>query len=1117
MGTMLQAANLADGDFGGYPGCWEMLNLTKPDVVADVHRAYFHAGADIVEANTFGANLTALGEYGIVDRLWELNEAGARIARRVADEFPGRFAVGSIGPGTKLASLGQATFAELRDSYQQACEALLRGGVDGFSLETSQDLLQVRAAVAGAKRANRALGTSAPIFVSVTFETTGTMLAGSDIAAACVAVAALEVDSIGLNCGTGPGPMREHLRYLSRHCPVNIQVMPNAGLPELTPQGARYPMGPAQFSAEVAAFVDEFGAGLVGGCCGTTPDHIAHLRAEIAGPPPRLPQAAEPAAASSLYSAVELRQSEDASGYLIVGERANANGSKAFREALLADDWDACVEIARRQSDDGAHLLDVCVDYVGRDGVADMKALASRLATAVQQPIMLDSTSVATIAAGLECLPGRSVVNSVNFEDGGERLAELMPIVLEHGAAVVALAIDEEGQARTAEWKLRVAERLISTLTGVWGMPESAIIVDLLTFPIGTGQEETRSDAAETIAALRELRARHPGINTILGVSNVSFGLNAAARMVLNSLFLDECLKAGLTSAIVHPSRILPLARISAEQQRIGLDLIYDRREPSYDPLLAFLELFSDVSAADLRAAPADELAALPLSQRLEQRIIAGVKPGLESDLDEALSVKPALEIINDELLGGMKKVGELFGAGKMQLPFVLASAEVMKQAVKHLEPHIAGGDAAQRGTIVLATVAGDVHDIGKNLVDIILSNNGYRVVNLGIKQPVSAIAEAAVEVDADAIGMSGLLVKSTQVMRDNLAELAARGLAHIPVLLGGAALTRSFVEKTLRAEFPGQVCYARDAFDGLDLMGQVMSGELLSVAAAPSPQTAAAAGGVSVSPPPAADARSAVSRDEDVPTPPFWGTRAVTAISLDEVVEWLDVRATLRGRWGLRGDADQMPRLRHWLRYVRQHNLAQLQVVYGYFQAYSAGNELVLGVPGQEPQARFVFPRQPGPKRLCLADFFRDASQVEALGPDVLALQLVTVGPRIAQRTAELFAADSYRDYLELHGVGVQLAEALAEYWHSRVRAELGFVDQAPIADMLRHQAYQGARYSFGYPACPDLSQRATLVRLLQAERVGVTLSEEFQLDPEMSTDALIVHHQEAKYFSAR
>ncbi len=1142
MGTMLQGFDLTLDDFGGLEGCNEILNVTRPEVVAAIHRAYYEAGADAVETNTFGANLAALGEYGISHRIGELAEAGARIARQVADELATperpRWVLGSMGPGTKLPSLGHVAYADLRDGYATQAAGLIRGGVDGFQVETCQDLLQTKAAVVGAKRAMAEAGVRLPVCVNVTVETTGTMLMGSEIGAALTALEPLGIDVIGLNCATGPAEMTEHLRHLARHARIGVACMPNAGLPELTSDGAFYPLGPTDFADALDGYVDEFGLCLVGGCCGTTPEHVRQLSERVRGRGigPRTPQA--PASVSSLYADVPLRQD---TSYLAVGERTNANGSKAFREAMLAGSWGECLDIAKGQSREGAHLLDLCVDYVGRDGVADMRELATRLNTAVPLPVMLDSTEPAVIEAGLESLAGRCVINSVNFEDGdgpGSRFATIMPVVAEHGAAVVALTIDEEGQARTAEWKIRVAERLIAELTGTWGLRTADIIVDCLTFPIGTGQEETRRDAIETIEAIREIRRRHPDVQTTLGVSNVSFGLNPAARIVLNSVFLNECVAAGLTSAIVHPSRILPMARIPEEQREVALDLVYDRRREGYDPLARFLELFEGVTAAAAREERASELAALPLAERLQRRIVDADDRGLTEDLDAALADKPALAIVNDDLLAGMKTVGELFGSGQMQLPFVLASAEVMKKAVAHLEPHMERSDAAGKGTIVLATVKGDVHDIGKNLVDIILTNNGYTVVNLGIKQPVSAIIDAAQAHDADAIGMSGLLVKSTVVMRDNLAELNARDLARYPVLLGGAALTRAYVEQDLNALYAGEVRYARDAFEGLSLMDAVMAVKRGDADALPAPRqrrvaapTASAAARASAT---GDETRSDVARRIDVPTPPFWGSRVVKGVKLAEVARWLDHRATFMGQWGLRStkggasydelvETEGIPRLRMWLDRIQTDGLAEFAVVYGYWPCYAEGNALVILAPapdadGTRPEiARFAFPRQTRDRRLCLADFFRDADEAAQLGPDVIAFQLVTMGSRVADQTARLFASDSYREYLELHGLSVQLTEALAEMWHARVREELGLSGDGEVADMIRDQVYRGSRYSFGYPACPDLEDRATLVRLLDPARIGVELSEELQLHPEQSTDALVVHHPEAKYFNAR
>ena len=837
MGTMLQASDVTPEDFDGQDGCNEVLNVTRPDVVRGIHRAYLAAGADCVTTNTFGANLGNLSEYGIPGRIGELSQAGAAVAREVADEFTAadgrpRWVLGSIGPGTKLPTLGHVTFRELRDSYYENAAGLLRGGADALIIETCPDLLQAKAAIIGTKRAVADLAQDAVVIASLTIETTGTMLLGTEIGAALTALAPLGIDVIGLNCATGPDLMSEHLRYLAANSPIPVACEPNAGLPQLTPDGAYYPLTAAELADAHERFAMEFGLSLVGGCCGTTPEHVAALVERLgvnqARPGGLAAKARSPRpepGVASLYSHVPFRQD---TAFLAIGERTNANGSKAFREALLADDFAGCVDIARSQTRDGAHLLDVCIDYVGRDGVADMREIVGRFATAATLPLVLDSTEPAVIEAGLELIGGRAVVNSVNYEDGDgpdSRMARLMPVVREHGAAVVALTIDEQGQARTAPWKIEVAERLIRDLTVNYGMSEHDIIVDCLTFPIATGQEETRRDAIETIEAIAELKRRHPDVQTTLGVSNVSFGLKPAARQVLNSVFLAECTKAGLDSAIVSPSKIVPLARIPDEQREVALDLVYDRRRPGYDPLSRMLDLFEGVDAVSAKASRAAELAALPLDERLKRRIIDGERNGLEPDLDLALAERPALAIVNEILLDGMKTVGELFGSGQMQLPFVLQSAEVMKAAVGYLEPHMEKSADGGRGTIVLATVKGDVHDIGKNLVDIILSNNGYDVVNIGIKQPISAIIAAAEEHRADVIGMSGLLVKSTVVMRDNLAELNDRGLAgRWPVLLGGAALTRAYVEQDLAELFGGEVRYARDAFEGLHLMDAAMS-----------------------------------------------------------------------------------------------------------------------------------------------------------------------------------------------------------------------------------------------------------------------------------------------------
>ena len=1171
MGTMLQDQNPSLEDFQQLEGCNEILNVSRPDIVTAVHDAYFETGIDCVETNTFGANWSNLGDYGIEDRITELAQAGAEIARASAEKFEAadgrmRWVLGSMGPGTKLPSLGHTTYANLKATFAEQAVGLIRGGADAFLIETSQDLLQTKSAVNGCKQAIQEEGVKLPIFVEVTVETTGTMLMGSEIGAALTTLEPLGIDMIGLNCATGPAEMSEHLRQLSKFSTVPIMVMPNAGLPELTADGARYPLGPEELAIAHEQFVKEFGLSLVGGCCGTTPAHLKAVVDRVGGMKlsPRKPE--HDAGVASLYQHVPFNQD---SAFLAIGERTNANGSKAFREAMLEGRWDDCVDIARQQVRDGAHLLDVCVDYVGRDGTDDAREIVSRFASASTLPLVMDSTEPAVLQAGMELIGGRPVINSVNFEDGDgptSRFGRIMPLVKEHGAAVIALTIDEEGQARTTADKVRIASRLIDTLVGDWGMRVDDIIVDALTFPIATGQEETRRDAIETIEAIRQINAKYPGIHTTLGVSNVSFGLNPASRAVLNSVFIHEAVEAGLDSAIVDAAKIVPLASIPEDQRKVALDLVWDRREydadgnVTYDPLATMLDLFDGVDSASLKDARAAELAALPVGERLERRIIDGEAKGLEEDLDlaRANGTSP-LEIINDHLLAGMKIVGERFGSGEMQLPFVLQSAEVMKSAVALLEPHMEKSDEAGKGTIVLATVRGDVHDIGKNLVDIILTNNGYDVINIGIKKTINEIIQAAEENNADVIGMSGLLVKSTVVMKENLEELQIRGLGtKWPVILGGAALTRTFVEDDLASMFNGTVRYARDAFEGLALMEP-----LVAIARGADPESVGLPALkkrihkkslLEVTEPENMPARSDVALDNSVPTPPFWGTRIVKGIALADYAAFLDERATFMGQWGLKPsraddgasyeelvETEGRPRLRYWLDRILAEGIMDASVVYGYFPAVSEGDELVILNHGDDPDGvlgqpgilapdggsallpgggpigsdrlRFSFPRQRRDRHLCLSDFVksRESGQI-----DVVGFQLVTVGATVDTFTAKMFAENSYRDYMELNGLAMQLTEALAEFWHSRMREELGYKAEDPqdLARMFKLD-YRGARFSLGYPACPDMEDRRKVVELLRPERVGVELSEELQLHPEQSTDALVFHHPEAKYFS--
>ncbi|WP_062646960.1 methionine synthase [Streptomyces maremycinicus] len=1139
MGTMLQAQEPTLEDFENLEGCNEILNITRPDIVRSVHEEYFDAGVDCVETNTFGANHSAMAEYDIAERVFELSEAGARIARETADAFAARdgrtrWVLGSIGPGTKLPTLGHIAYGTLRDGFQANAEGLLAGGADALIVETTQDLLQTKSSILGARRAMEATGVEVPLLVSMAFETTGTMLLGSEIGAALTALEPLGIDMIGLNCSTGPAEMSEHLRYLARHSRTPLLCMPNAGLPILTKDGAHFPLDAEGLADAQETFVTDYGLNLVGGCCGTTPEHLRQLVERVRGTSPTERHPRPEPGAASLYQTVPFRQD---TAYMAIGERTNANGSKKFREAMLDGRWDDCVEMARDQIREGAHMLDLCVDYVGRDGVADMDELAGRFATASTLPIVLDSTEVPVIRAGLERLGGRAVINSVNYEDGDgpeSRFAKVTALAREHGAALIALTIDEEGQARTVETKVAIAERLIDDLTTNWGIQESDILIDTLTFTICTGQEESRKDGIATIEAIRELKRRRPDVQTTLGLSNISFGLNPAARILLNSVFLDECVKAGLDSAIVHASKILPIARFSEEEVQTALDLIHDRRAEGYDPLQKLMALFEGATTKSLKAGKAEELAALPLDERLKRRIIDGEKNGLDADLAEALETRPALDIVNDTLLDGMKVVGELFGSGQMQLPFVLQSAEVMKTAVAYLEPHMEKSDDEGKGTIVLATVRGDVHDIGKNLVDIILSNNGYNVVNLGIKQPVSAILEAAQEHRADVIGMSGLLVKSTVIMKENLEELNQRKMAaDYPVILGGAALTRAYVEQDLHEIYQGEVRYARDAFEGLRLMDALI-GVKRGVPGAVLPELKQRRVRPSTTVveteerPQEGHVRSDVATDNPVPKPPFEGTRVIKGIQLKEYASWLDEGALFKGQWGLKqartGDGptyeelvetEGRPRLRGLLDKLQTDNLLEAAVVYGYFPCVSKDDDLIILDEQGNERTRFTFPRQSRGRRLCLADFFRPEESGET---DVVGFQIVTVGSRIGEETARLFESNSYRDYLELHGLSVQLAEALAEYWHARVRAELGFAgeDPADVEDMFALK-YRGARFSLGYGACPDLEDRAKIAEMLRPERIGVHLSEEFQLHPEQSTDAIVIHHPEAKYFNAR
>ncbi len=1121
-GTWLQTQGLTADDFGGpdLEGCNELLNLRRPDVIERLHRSYLDVGADVVETNTFGAFGVPLAEYGLADRAYEIAAVGASIARRVADGYSGRWVAGSIGPGTKFPTLGQIRYAELRDLYEVEAAGLIDGGVDLLIIETQFDLLGVKAAINGARRAMRSTGRDVPIQAQVTIELTGRMLPGTEIGAALAALEGLGPDVIGINCATGPVEMYEPVRYLSEHSHTPISVIPNAGLPSVVDGAMHYDLGAAEMADHLATFVSEFGVNVIGACCGSTPEYIATIVERLGGITAAVRSPRPFPAVTSTYAPVGLHQD---TSFLIIGERTNANGSRAFRDAMLDGDLDTCITIGEDQVAEGAHLVDLCVDYVGRDGARDMDALALRFATDITAPVVIDSTEPDVMRAALERIGGRSVLNSANLEDGdgaGSRLDRVLGLAKEHGAAVICLLIDERGQARDVEWKMDVAHRLHDIATNRYGLASEDLIFDPLTFPLSTGDDDLRRDAMATLEAIRRIKAELPGTATVLGVSNVSFGLKPAARKVLNSVFLHECLEAGLDAAIIHAGKITPLNEIAEDHLAACLDLIHDRREHG-DPLEVLLDAFEE----EVSAAPRDPFEGLSLLERLAKRIVAGNAVGLEADLDTALGELPAMDIINDVLLGGMKTVGDLFASGDMQLPFVLRSAQTMKAAVRYLEPHLDKVETTVRGSIVLATVSGDVHDIGKNLVDIILSNNGYRVHNLGIKVPIAEMIEAYEDHGADAIGMSGLLVKSTLIMRDNLDELTRRGLDHVPVLLGGAALTRSYVEDDLASRYRGPLVYGKDAFAGLDAMRWITAGG--ERPASPKrflpqvdrPDDTAPTVPITRSP--------EVSLDEPVPAPPFIGRRVIKGIPLDEISRYLNTTALLRNQWQYRphpGETDgafkerMAPEVRKAIAGARAADLLHPKVAYGYFPANSEGDDVIIWADDTHTVelARMSFPRQTAPPWLSIADFFRPVE----LGSDVAAFHIVTMGAAISAQTSELFAQDRYEDYLKLHGLGVELTEALAEYWHARIREELGIAgDDDPTIRGLFRQKYQGGRYSWGYPACPDLEDNLTVADLLGAADIDVMVGPEtgYQYHPEQTTSAIICHHRQAKYFIAR
>ena len=1143
-GTNLQLRELTADDYGGpaLEGCPEILVESRPDVIADLHRSFFEVGVDVVETNSFGSLPWALDEYGLGDRTEELARKAAEIAREVASGYDG-FVAGSLGPTNKsMPSLGWIPFGLMRDGYEVAARGLLEGGVDLFIIETVQDLLQAKAAMIGCRKAMAAAGRFVPIQVQVTIEQTGRMLTGTESSAATTALAAMRPDVIGLNCGTGPSEMSEHLRHLTAHTRTPISCVPNAGLPSVVEGKMHYDLEPHQLGEYHARFITDLGVSVVGGCCGTTPAHLAAVVERCRDLTPAVRSYADDPGLASLYSHTPYDQTPS---YLAVGERTNANGSKKFRELMLDEEWDACVRMAQDAVGEGSHVVDLCVDYVGEDGVKAMNELAQRFATQVTIPVMLDSTEPPVIEAGLQWIGGKAVLNSVNLEDGagaGTRLDRFLSMARDYGAAVVCTCIDEQGQARDPEWKLRAAQQIYDLAVDKYGIAPEDLFFDPLALTLATGIEESRKDGIATLDGIRLIKASLPGAKTILGLSNISFGLSPAARHVLNSVYLHECQEAGLDAAIVHAARILPLNRIDPEHVKICLDLIYDRRDEAtgYDPLQALLRAFEGVSSAALSTK--EDRSGWPVEQRLSQRIVDGDRDGLEDDLAEAMGAgRTPLSIINDDLLAGMKIVGDLFGSGQMQLPFVLQSAETMKAAVRYLEPHMGTSDQGGKGTLVLATVKGDVHDIGKNLVDIILTNNGYTVHNLGIKIAVNEMIEKATEVGADAIGMSGLLVKSTLIMRENLEELNSRGLsAGVPVLLGGAALTRTYVERDLRTVYGGRVFYGKDAFEGLRTMDRLMelkkSGEVdetfgREIAASDRVSRAdrVAAERAAIDPASLPARSPSVDGDNEVFVPPFLGTKVVKGFSLDEIASFLNETALFRTQWGFRPDKargetddDFKVRVRALLRdqlaSAKASGVLVPQVVYGYFAVGADGDDLAVFSDASRSVevARFAYPRQIVEPYLCIADFFKPVSGEVV---DYAAFHIVTMGEAVTEAAARFKEEDRYQDYLFLHGLGVEMTEALAELWHHRIREEWGFASEdGPSLSGLFKQQYRGGRYSWGYPACPDLEDNEKVAALLDAGRIGVEVSEEtsFQYHPEQTTSAIIVHHPQAKYFVA-
>ncbi|MFA6600208.1 MAG: methionine synthase [Candidatus Omnitrophota bacterium] len=1130
MGTNLQTQNLTSADFDGKDGCNEILVLTKPEAVRKVHEGFLAAGCDAIETNTFGASRANLADYGLEDRVHEINQKAAALAREAASRYATaaqpRFVLGSVGPGTKLPSLGHISVRELKDNTKEQIRGLLAGGVDALIIETCQDLLQTKTSVIGALEVFSERQIELPIIVQVTFETTGTMLLGTDMSAVIAVLESFPVHVLGMNCATGPVEMADHLRTLCENSVKYVSALPNAGLPENVGGHAHYKLTPQELADFHERFVREFGVNMVGGCCGTSYDHLAAVAKRVRGMTPKKRSPKHEASCASLYSGVSYKQTP---APLLVGEQTNANGSKKFKQTLEREDYDGLVSIAREAVKEGAHIVDLCVAFVGRDETQDMIEAVTRYNQHVTVPLMIDSTEAPVIETALSQIAGKAIINSINLEDGEARMGQICPLAKKYGAGLVALTIDEKGMAKTSGEKFAIAKRIYDLATQKYGILPEDLFFDTLTFTIGSGDDAFRTAAMETLEAIRLIKKNLPEARTILGVSNISFGLAPHARHILNSVFLHQALEAGLDAAIVNAKKIMPLHKISAEDLDAAKNLLANHRTGEKDPLQVFIAHFSH-REGDAVPEPVRKKAA-NIGEALKNRILDGEKENLEADLDEAMKQYAPLDIVNRLLLDGMKTVGELFGAGKMQLPFVLQSAEVMKRAVAYLEPFMEKTDGRKKGKLVLATVKGDVHDIGKNLVDIILTNNGYQVFNLGIKQPIDAILQAAREHQADAIGLSGLLVKSTLIMKENLEEMNQRGLT-IPVICGGAALTRRYVEEDLAKTYHGRVYYGQDAFAGLRAMEEIVAGS------AEAPKSAATSSKIPAAPccsshrPGPGDEASPSPHESltiplaPVPVPPYWGYRILKDIRIEEVFGWINKNALYRGQWQFRrqdmksSDFERMlgekvdPIFREMTARCLREKILEPKVMIGYFPCYSEKNDLVvLDESGIAERVRFHFPRQKKEPYRCISDFFRSKGSGET---DVLALQLVTMGSRASEFTKKLFETNQYQDYLYLHGLSVEAAEGLAECVHALIRRNLGIHhDDSPEREKIFQQGYQGSRYSFGYPACPNLEDQKKFFELLPGEKIGVSLTEEFQLVPEQSTTALVVHHPKAKYFN--